>query len=172
MREIYLPKTAAERQAHFIEEIGECLFAIGKIGRFGPATQYKPGHLTNAQKLLKELGDLAAARARMRPDIEALAQLMPPPADSALADVVATTTARAQLDFIAACGKCLFTIGELDPHKPPAQRESWHFANARRLLEEIDYLHGTMAWLRADTETLAQLPPQPPKIKPCPDSEN
>lgn len=65
----YLPTTFGGRYARVIEEAGEALQMIGKIGRFGMFSKHPDGGDHNAQLLLGELRDLQDAIAAFEPDL-------------------------------------------------------------------------------------------------------
>ena len=53
---------------HFVEEIGECLQAYGKVQRFGLLSRHpdEPQGETNKEYLLREIGDLEGAILRLK----------------------------------------------------------------------------------------------------------
>lgn len=70
MKQPWAPKTAEERKARVLEEIGEVLIEWGKCGRFGPETRYDPATQrpttdplveSNREALVRELEDLSGA---------------------------------------------------------------------------------------------------------------
>lgn len=60
-----LTPAETERLAKFLEEMGECLAAIGKIQVHGFESTYPEDPETNREWLEKEMGDLKAAIHRM-----------------------------------------------------------------------------------------------------------
>ena len=72
MKESYLPTDRNGRLFHLVEECGEVIKAVGKLGRWGAASRWplKVGPM-NVETLLSELADLEGAIRAVRPDLEA-----------------------------------------------------------------------------------------------------
>lgn len=67
--ERYLPTTPEGRLFRLVEECGEVIQAVGKIGRFGPGGRHPDGGPTNAETLAAEIGDLQEAMNDVVPDM-------------------------------------------------------------------------------------------------------
>lgn len=70
MKKKWAPKSAAQRKAHLLEEIGEVLVELGKCDRFGIDTRFDPNidakttdprYKSNREALIRELMDLQHA---------------------------------------------------------------------------------------------------------------
>lgn len=74
MNKKFLPTTVPGKVDHVAEECLEVALCVMKMQRFGPHSRWpdEPGQETNAEALLREIGDLEGTIARLKPDLESL----------------------------------------------------------------------------------------------------